>query len=78
MKKQINFTALTYWFIANSVLTICLGLFLAATCLFPSFAPAVRRLLFDETIAPVLPYIIFFLIVSSLISISFYVDSRWR
>lgn len=78
MKKSISFTALTFWFIVNSVLTIGLGLFLAAVCLFPSFAPAVRTLLFNEEIAPLLPYIIFSLIVSSLVSISFYVDSRWR
>ncbi|NVN90497.1 MAG: hypothetical protein HXX11_07805 [Desulfuromonadales bacterium] len=78
MKKNINFTALTFWFIVNSVLTICLGLFLAVTCLIPSFAPAVRTLLFNENIAPLLPYIIFSLIVSSLVLISFYVDSRWR
>jgi len=77
MKNTLSFTTLTYWFIVNSVITICFGLFLAATCLFPSCAPAVRTLLVTETIAPMLPYIIFSLIVTSLISISFYVDSRW-
>jgi len=78
MKHALNITMLTYWFIANSIMTIGFGLFLAAICLFPTWAPSVHMLLVNETSAPILPYVIFSLIVTSLVLISFYVDSRWR
>lgn len=78
MKQGIPFTVLSRWLVANAVITICLGLFLALACLFPSCAPGLHTLLCGEAIAPLLPYIIFALIVSALVSISFYVDSRWR
>lgn len=75
---SISITALTCWLVVNALLTACFGLFLALVCLFPSWAPAIRSLLLNDTVAMALPYIIFVLIVSSLLSISFYLDSRWR
>ena len=77
MKKHLHISMLTRWFILNGTLTICFGLFLAAACLFPAIAPSMRLFLGNEVVSLLLPYIIFSLIVSALLSISFFVDSRW-
>ena len=44
-------------------------------CLFPAFAPTLRSLLAEGTMATFLPYLIFILIVTSLVSLAFYYDS---
>lgn len=76
VKPEVDITTLVCWLVANSLLTVCLGLFLAGVCLFPSWTPsALRTLLLDGTVAPLLPYIIFSLIAGSLLSVSFYRDT---
>jgi hypothetical protein len=75
MKLELNYKMLVYWLIGNAVVTICFGLFLAVVCLYPACAPLLSGLLAEGTIAGFLPYVIFILIVSSLVSLSFYYDS---
>ena len=78
MKSVINSKMLVYWLMGNAVLTICFGLILALICLFPTAAPALRTMLAEGIMARFVPYIIFILIVSSLISFAYYYDSRRR
>jgi len=78
MKYGLNYKMLVYWLMANAVVTICLGLFLAVICLFPACAPTLRSLLAEGTMATFLPYLIFMLIVTSLVSLAFYYDSTGR
>ena len=78
MKFGLNHKMLVYWLMGNAVVTICLGLFLAAICLFPAFAPTLRSLLVEGTMATFLPYLIFILIVTSLVILAFYYDSFRR
>jgi len=78
MKYGLNYKLLVYWLMGNAVVTICLGLFLAVICLFPACAPALRSLLAEGAMATFLPYLIFILIVTSLVSLAFYYDSTGR
>jgi vacuolar-type H+-ATPase subunit I/STV1 len=78
MKFGLNYKMLVYWLMGNAVVTIFFGLFLAAICLFPGWVPALRTLLAEGTLATFLPYLIFILIVTSLVSLAFYYDSRGR
>jgi len=78
MKIELNYKMLIYWLMGNAVVTICLGLFMAAICLFPGCAPTLRTLFAEGTVATFLPYVIFILIVTSLVSLAFYYDSRGR
>lgn len=78
MKFGLTYNMLVYWLMGNAVLTICFGLLLALICLFPDFVPALRMLLVEGPLARFLPYVIFLLIVSSLVSLSFYYDSPKR
>lgn len=75
MKYDLNNTVLLKWSLCNSIITICFGLFLAMICLFPSCAPSLREMFTRGSMDMMLPYIIFTLIVTSLISISCYYDS---
>ena len=75
MKLGLNYKTLIYWLMGNAVVTICLGLFLAAVCLFPTCSPSLRNLLAEDSMATFLPYLIFILIVTSLASLAFYYDS---
>jgi len=78
MKPGLSSKLLVYWLIGNAILTICFGLLLALICLFPTRAPALHALLVEGSLASFLPYIIFILIFSSFVSLSFYYDSRKR
>ncbi len=74
MKCSLKSSTLYYWFIGNAVVTICFGLYLGMICLFPSLSPSIRALFFDGKIDIVVPYIIFALIVSSIVSIVYFYD----
>ena len=78
MKHGLNYKMLVFWVMVNAVITICFGLLLAVICLFPDFAPKLRTILAEGTVASLLPYLIFILIVSSLLSLTYYYDSRGR
>lgn len=69
---------LVYWLMANAVITICFGLLLAVICLYPTASPTLHSLLIEGSMASLLPYLIFLLVFSSLVSLSFYYDSRKR
>lgn len=76
MKFGLSYSKLVIWMTVNAVFTVCLGLFLALTCLVPGFVPGLRTLLTQGFMADMLPYVIFILVISSLVSLSFYYDSR--
>jgi len=75
MKYDLNNTLLLNWLLCNSIITICFGLFLAMICLFPDCAPALADLFSRGSLDLMLPYIIFTLIATSLVSISCFYDS---
>jgi ABC-type microcin C transport system permease subunit YejE len=75
MKYDLNNTVLLNWFLCNSIVTICFGLFLAMICLFPACSPSLAELFSRGSLDLMLPYIIFTLIVTSLVSISCFYDS---
>jgi hypothetical protein len=75
MKFGLTYKILVYWLVVNAVMTICFGLLLAVICLFPDTVPALRNLIVEGPLARFIPYVIFLLIVSSLVSLSFYYDS---
>jgi hypothetical protein len=75
MKYELNNSMLLNWFLCNAIITIFFGLFLAMICLFPACAPSLREMFSRGSLEMLLPYIIFTLIVSSLVSISCYYDS---
>jgi len=76
MKHGLSSKMLVYWLMGNAILTICFGLILALICLFPSHVPALHALIVEGSLAGFLPYLIFVLIFSSFISLSYYYDSR--
>jgi Na+/H+-dicarboxylate symporter len=82
MKCSVKYSTLYYWFIANAIITICFGLYLGMICLFPSVSPHMRALFFDAKIDLVVPYIIFALMVSSIVSMMYfydiYRDRKWK
>lgn len=75
MKYDLNNTLLFNWLLCNSIIAICFGLLLAMICLFPACAPALAVMFSRGSLDLMLPYIIFTLIVTSLVSISCYYDS---
>jgi len=75
MRCNLNNTLLVNWFLCNSIITVCFGLYLAMICLFPSCAPSLREMFSRGSIDMLLPYIIFTLIVTALVSISCWYDS---
>ena len=62
--------------ICNCARTIFFGLLLALICLFPSYVPTLSALFINGIIDLLLPYIIFILVVSAMISMSCYWDSK--
>jgi len=80
--KSMKSSTLYYWFIVNAVITICFGLYLGMICLFPSLSPHIRALFFDANIDIFVPYMIFALIVSSIVSIVYFYDlyrgRKWK
>lgn len=76
MKYDLSNNLLLNWFLCNAIITICFGLFLAMICLFPECAPSLREMFSRGSIDMLLPYIIFTLIVTALVSISCYYDSQ--
>ena len=76
MTYELDNKLLFRWLICNSVITICFGLLLALICLFPSCARTLSALFTNGNIDLLLPYIIFILVVSAMISMSCYFDSK--
>jgi len=76
MKTGLSYKMLAYWLMTNAILTICFGLSLAVICLFPASVPALRAVLAEGTMAVFLPYLILIICVSSLVSFSYFFDTR--
>lgn len=74
MKCHLSYTTLVRWFIANAIITICFGVYLGIVCIFPSVSPYIRALIFAGNIDIIVPYIIFVLIVSSIVTILYFYD----
>ena len=76
MIYELDNKMLFRWLICNCVITICFGLLLALICLFPSCAPPLSTLFINGNMDLLLPYVIFVLVVSAMISMSCYFDSK--
>lgn len=58
--------------IVSSIATIVCGISIAVICLVPSFFPGIYRLLIDERISVVIPYLLFMALGESIFSIWYF------
>lgn len=66
----------TRWHVVASIATLIFALCLAAVSYFPSFIPGIHRLIIDDRITFVIPYLLFLALGSSLFSIWYFVGAR--
>lgn len=59
--------------VASSVATFVCGLIVVLICLVPSFFPGIYRLLVDERIVGIVPYLLFMALGSSVFSIWYFI-----
>ncbi|KAB0669413.1 hypothetical protein F6V30_11410 [Oryzomonas sagensis] len=70
--KSDKYRTIFHWLILNSIITMCIGLYLSTICLIPSCSPQLRSMFFDANIDIIVPYIIAALIAIPMISLLFY------
>jgi hypothetical protein len=58
--------------VAVSVATLVWGLIIVLICLMPAFSPAMHRILVDDRIALVIPYLLFIALGESMFSIWYF------
>jgi len=60
------------WHIASSIGTLLIGASIVAIALFPSFIPDIYRLLVDDRIGIIIPYLMFIALGGSIFSIWYF------
>lgn len=69
---QPNESFLTKYHIAGSIATLVCGLSIIFICLVPAFFPGIYRLLVDDRIGIVIPYLLFIALGESIFSIWYF------
>lgn len=64
--------------IIGSIATLAAGLSVIIICLFPSFLPGIHRLLVDDRVGIVIPYLLFLALGESIFSIWYFIFRKGK